>query len=87
MKRVVAFPLHYKTQSASENDVRHQSSGLTESAVIAGEFASRTSAVKLNTADTADLILRDVPVPSSDGIPFLNGDLHGVVGAKKESPR
>jgi hypothetical protein len=53
-------------------------SKLTKRTVIAGEFAGWTSAIELNTADTTDFILRDIPVPSSDGIPFLNGDLHGV---------
>lgn len=58
--------------------VRKHKVVLTKRAVITGKFAGRTSAIELNTTDTTDFILRDVPVPSSDGIPFLNGDLHGV---------
>lgn len=60
---------------------------LTEGAVIAGKFAGRTGAIELNTTDTADFIFRDIPVPSSDGIPFFNGDLHGVVGVRREKQR
>jgi len=42
---------------------------LTESAVVAREFASRTGSIELNAADTADFILRHVPSPGSDGMP------------------
>lgn len=51
----------------------------TETAVIAGVFAARTSAIKVDLADTADIVLGDIPPPGCDGVPSGNLDLHGVV--------
>jgi hypothetical protein len=56
---------------------------LTKGAVIAREFAGRTSAVELDAADTAHLVLGHVPVPGGNGIPFLQSDLH-CLNCKKE---
>lgn len=53
---------------------------LTKGAVVAGEFAGWTSSVELNTTDATHFILRNIPMPSSNGIPFFNGDLHCGVG-------
>lgn len=50
---------------------------LTKSTVIAGEFAGWTGAIKLDTTDATHLILRDIPMPSSNGIPFFDSNLHG----------
>jgi hypothetical protein len=78
MKRVVTSSLHYNHHSrhAERGD---RSSELTQGTVIAGEFAGRTSAIELNTTDTTDFIFRNIPVPSSDSIPFFYGDLHSEV--------
>lgn len=51
---------------------------LTKRAFVTGEFAGRTGAIKLHTADTTHFILWDIPVPSGNGIPLLKNDLHGV---------
>lgn len=53
----------------------------TQGAVITGEFAGRTGGVELYATNAAHLILGDVPVPSGDGIPLFECDLHseGVV--------
>lgn len=45
-------------------------------AIISGEFAGGTSAVKLDSTDATDLIFRHVPPPCSNGVPFLYLDLH-----------
>lgn len=49
---------------------------LTKRAVVTREFAGWTSAIELNTTDATYFILGNIPVPSSNGIPFFNGDLH-----------
>ena len=46
----------------------------TQTAVIAREFTRRTSAVEVNLADAADVVLGDIPAPSGDRIPI--GDLN-----------
>lgn len=55
---------------------------LTKRAVVTREFAGWTSAIELNTTDATYFILGNIPMPSSNGIPFFNGDLHcgGGVG-------
>ena len=54
---------------------------LTKRAVVTREFAGWTSAIELNPTDATYFILRNIPVPSSNGIPFFNGDFHcGGVG-------
>lgn len=54
---------------------------LTKRAVVTREFAGWTSAIELNTTDSTYFILGNIPVPSSNGIPFFNGDFHcGGVG-------
>lgn len=49
---------------------------LTKCAVVTREFTGWTSAIELNTTDATYFILGNIPVPSSNGIPFFNGDLH-----------
>jgi hypothetical protein len=51
-------------------------SALTERAVIAGVFACRACAVKVDLADTADIVFWDIPPPGRDGVPLLDCDLH-----------
>lgn len=50
---------------------------LTETAVVTWIFAGRTGAVKVNLADTTDVVLGDIPSPSRDSVPVCDGDLHG----------
>lgn len=60
---------------------------LTKRAVVTREFAGWTSAIELNPTDATYFILRNIPVPSSNGIPFFNGDLHcggGIVESQAE---
>lgn len=49
---------------------------LTEAAVVAGVFASRASAVKMHLADTADVVLWEIPAPGRDRVPLRDLDLH-----------
>lgn len=58
---------------------------LTQSAIVAREFAGWTGTIELDAADTADFIFRHVPAPGGDGVPGLDGDLHGVRGSMKNS--
>lgn len=51
---------------------------LTQRAVIAGKLAGRAGSIELNATDTTDFVLRHVPVPGSDGVPFFECDLHCV---------
>ena len=48
----------------------------TKRAVITGEFARGTSSIELHTTDSADFIIRHIPAPSSNSIPFLDINLH-----------
>jgi hypothetical protein len=52
---------------------------LTQAAVITWIFTSRTRPVKVDLADTTNIVFRQVPAPGSDGIPLLDGDLHVVL--------
>lgn len=45
--------------------------GLTQRAVITGNFASRTCSVELDATDAANLVLGHIPVPGGNGIPFF----------------
>jgi hypothetical protein len=56
----------------------------TERTVIARKLAGWTSAVKLNATDATDLILRHVPAPGCNRIPFLDRDLHLRTKSKKK---
>ena len=56
----------------------------TERTVIARKLAGWTSAVKLNATDATDLILRHVPAPGCNRIPFLDRDLHLRTKVKKK---
>jgi len=49
---------------------------LTQAAVVARVFAGRTRPIKVDLADAADVVFRDVPSPGGDGVPLLDGDLH-----------
>lgn len=51
---------------------------LTDAAVIAWIFARRTCAIKGNLTDTTDVVLGEIPSPSPNGVPLLDGDLHPV---------
>jgi hypothetical protein len=50
-----------------------------ESVVITWIFTSRTRPVKVDLADTTNIVFWQVPAPGSDRIPLLDGDLHGVL--------
>lgn len=39
----------------------------------------------MDATDTADFVLWDIPVPGGDGIPFFEGDFHGVECRGEES--
>jgi hypothetical protein len=77
--------MHMEAMATLSNHCRRQvfarpaesRGGLTESAVIAREFASRTSAIELNTTNTTNFIVGHIPPPSGDGVPGLDDDLHG----------
>lgn len=65
------------TGSVNDHRVSIRQRWLTESAVIARELASGTSAIELNAANTTDFIFGHVPSPSGDSVPGLDSDLHG----------
>ena len=46
-------------------------------AVVTGEATVRAGTVELDTADTADVVLGDVPVPDGDGVVGFDGYFHG----------
>lgn len=48
----------------------------TQRAVISRELAGWTSAVELDATDTAYFVLRHIPTPRGDGVPFLDCDFH-----------
>lgn len=49
---------------------------LTQAAFVARIFASRTCAIKVDLADAADIVFREIPSPSRDGVPLFDFDLH-----------
>lgn len=51
----------------------------TEAAVIARILAGRARPVKVSLADAANVVFGNIPLPCSDGIPFLDGDFHCYV--------
>lgn len=51
----------------------------TDWAIIAREFAFGTRPIKLDTADAAHLIVRPIPSPVRNGVPFFDPDLHDEV--------
>ena len=79
MKAVAAFSRHC-THGQLSRFIRRQEERpeRTKTAVIAWVFASRTGAVKVNLADTTDIVFRYIPAPCRDGVPICDGDLHGV---------
>ena len=52
---------------------------LTQSTVIAWIFTRRTGSVELDSAYTTDIILWHIPSPRGHGVPFFDGDFHGVM--------
>lgn len=48
----------------------------TQAAIIAWVFASRTSAVEMDLADTTDVVVGDIPSPCRHRVPLLDLDLH-----------
>ena len=48
----------------------------TQSTVVAGIFALWARSVELYPADTADVLIRHIPLPRGDSIPLLYDDLH-----------
>lgn len=49
---------------------------LTQAALVARIFASRACAIKVDLADAADIVFREIPSPSRDGVPLFDLDLH-----------
>lgn len=50
-----------------------------QSTVIAWVFARRTGSVELDSTYTADIILWHIPSPGGYGVPFFDGDFHGLM--------
>lgn len=48
---------------------KYQESRLTQCAAIPRILASWTAAIKMNLADTADIVFRYIPVPCCNGLP------------------
>lgn len=42
----------------------------TQAAVVSWVFAGRTGPVKMDLADTTHVVVRDIPSPGRDGVPF-----------------
>jgi hypothetical protein len=59
-----------------EKSRRRKEGARTQDAIISGVFASRTCTIKVDLADTADVVVGDIPSPSSYRIPFPDLDLH-----------
>jgi hypothetical protein len=55
-----------------------QKSRLTQAAVISRISTGRTRSVKMHLADTADIILVNIPSPGGHSVPLLDGHLHRV---------
>lgn len=49
---------------------------LTQAAVVAWVFTSRTRPVKVDLADTTNIVFWQVPAPCGHWIPLLDGDFH-----------
>jgi hypothetical protein len=50
----------------------------TQGAIVAWKLALGAGAVVRIATDAAHVVIWHVPPPGSDGIPFLDGHLHGV---------
>ena len=49
---------------------------LTKGTIIAGVFTCRACPVKVDLADTADIVFGNIPPPGRDSIPLLDRDFH-----------
>lgn len=70
--RILLYPLHNTMHVEVMATFPRQ-----EAAVVAGIFAGGTGAIKVNLADTTDIVFRKIPPPSGNGIPILDLDFHG----------
>lgn len=87
MKRVATFAEYFPRNCVISH---YRGSGwtrrvLTQRAVIARKLAGWTGSIELDAADTTDFILRHIPMPSSDGVPFFKRDLHRAGDCREDA--
>ena len=61
-----------------EGDKRRMAGELTEATVVSRILACWTCAIKLDLADTADVVFRQIPPPCRNGVPLFDGDFHAA---------
>lgn len=77
---VPALSRHYRRGSGQQKKVCNSQHllRLTQAALIAGEFASGACPVEVHLANTADVVVGNVPPPGGYGVPLLDVDFHAV---------
>lgn len=67
---------HKKQKTKKKKDRGGTKAKHTQSTIIPRILACRTSSVKLDATDAADVVFGHVPAPGGDGVPFFDCDFH-----------